>query len=446
MIRKKIFRRTANLISQLILSILILLVVYSLIEQRRQVRDYALSFGIVIAGEVERLVQWDDRYALRQSIDRLLESDPFFRYILVIRDGEIYSESSRDGIHVSEEFSMQLSEYPAHPYYRNLRDEDGVFLYEIIVPVIDTDSFMRIGIERKAIDNNLIPYICVMLAVGLIILAAGIIFARKIAEKSTAEINLLSKAIRNYQDSYDSSTFSESVREITTEELAESFSRLVAERRTADDMLKKSLAEKDALLKEIYHRTGNNMQIISSLLYLQCDKYSDPDFLMMVEKLDCRIHVMAIAHQLMYDSNDLSSISIKKYIADLSSFIIYKYSKYSKNVSLNLETEDFKMLYDKAVPIGLILNELISNSLLHAFPSDGRGEIKIETFRYSRNSNRIIINYSDNGYGLPEDFDLRNSCNSLGIKIITALAEEQLDGVLSLHSRDGCFCSFEFDT
>ena len=123
----------------------------------------------------------------------------------------------------------------------------------------------------------------------------------------------------------------------------------------------------------------------------------------------------------------------------------YKYLKYSPDVSLDLQVEAFKMLYDKAIPIGLILNELISNSFLHAFPDAEKGNIKIQMYKDKSRKSRVNFIYSDSGGGFPDDLSFENDGNSLGTKIITSLAEGQLRGILDIKNKDGYICKLEFD-
>ena len=446
MIRQKIFRRIALLITNLIVSSLIILVVFSIIEQRRQINNYILSNGQVFANGLERLILWDDIYAIEKSLDILLESDSFYRYILVINENELYAESCICKGLKSDKLLNMVSENPVKPYTWTFEDEEGRVFFEAVIPIRNTDAFLRIGMARKMIDRQLLNYILMILLIGFILLVAGIIFSHKIAKRSTVEITLLSEEINNYRNSFNDNSISDSGDETSTEKLVESFKRLVSERREAEKQIRKSLNEKDVLLREIYHRTGNNMQIISSLLFLQCDQCSEPESITLAEKLDCRIQVMAIAHQMMYDSTDLSSISVKKYVTDLSSFLLYKYSKYSSSILLNLDVEDFSMLYDKAVPIGLILNELINNSFFHAFSGQREGEINIKISRDLSRNGRVVFIYSDTGSGVPIDTDAENNGDSLGIKIITSLAEGQLQGVLDFKNDSGYECRLEFDT
>lgn len=193
-----------------------------------------------------------------------------------------------------------------------------------------------------------------------------------------------------------------------------------------------SLKEKEQLLKEIHHRVKNNMQIISSLLSLQSDSIVDEKVLGLLRESRNRINSMALVHEMLYKSHNLSQIALKEYIESLSMTVRRSYALPDAVIEFCYDiAEDIYFDIDHMIPIGLILNEAISNSLKHAFP-DKRGRINISLVH---DGNKHTLSISDNGKGLKEDFDIEKDSN-LGIQLIHMLAE-QLDGNLKLESKDG---------
>ena len=208
----------------------------------------------------------------------------------------------------------------------------------------------------------------------------------------------------------------------------------VTERKQAEERLKASLQEKDVLLRELYHRTKNNMAVISSLLALQAGHVRDEFTLRILQEMENRIHTMAMVHQKLYQSQNLSSIDLHEYVADLARLAFDSYQIAPNQIALVLDMEDISVLIDVAIPCGLILNELLSNALKHAFPGDRKGEVRIRIHRAEQGV--ILLHISDDGVGVPQDFDFRQS-DTLGMQTVFGLAEHQLGGKVMIDTSSG---------
>ncbi|MBU7047850.1 MAG: PAS domain S-box protein [Theionarchaea archaeon] len=202
--------------------------------------------------------------------------------------------------------------------------------------------------------------------------------------------------------------------------------------RKRGEQVKASLREKEVLLKEIHHRVKNNLQIIISLLSLQSQYVKDKKYEEMLKESQNRIRTMALIHEKLYQSENLANIDFHEYMRTLVQDMAQSYGAQKKEISLTLDLEDISLGIDAAIPCGLILNELVSNSLIHAFP-EGKGDIKIFLHSYG---DYIELKVSDNGIGLPEGLDFRTT-TSLGLHLVTILAEDQLDGEASLDREGG---------
>ena len=204
-------------------------------------------------------------------------------------------------------------------------------------------------------------------------------------------------------------------------------------RQQADAQVKKSLKEKEALLKEVHHRVKNNLQIISSLLNLQSNAIEDENVLGFFRESQNRVRLMAMIHEKLYQSTDFGTIELADYIRDLSSHLLRSYGINQSHVRLDIAIDNIALEIDTAVSCGLIINELITNSLKYAFPSSilnqtVQGEIAI-TARLT-DAEHFSICYRDSGVGLPEDFDIENA-RTLGLQLISSLTE-QLGGLLTV--------------
>lgn len=197
--------------------------------------------------------------------------------------------------------------------------------------------------------------------------------------------------------------------------------------------LKSSLKEKEVLLREIHHRVKNNMQIVSSMLNLQAH-HVDGDgiaFDVLMESRN-RVRSMAIVHEKMYQSNDLTHIKFDDYIQKLVSDLFSSYGISQDQIKLIINVEDIMLNIETAVPFGLIITEIVSNSLKHAFPEERKGELKVSLRKLDGNFELIV---SDDGIGFPEELDYKKT-SSLGLQLVNSLVG-QLEGTISMDSSHG---------
>jgi PAS domain S-box-containing protein len=205
--------------------------------------------------------------------------------------------------------------------------------------------------------------------------------------------------------------------------------RDITERKLVAERLEASLREKETLLRELYHRTKNNMQVISSLIDLQVFAVNDEETQNLFKETQNRIKTMALVHEKLYKSRDLSNLNLKDYMGDLADALFRSYHLSEDRISLNLAVEAISVSIDTAIPCGLIINELMSNSLKYAFPGDRRGTVSLAI--HHSEQGEIDMRFSDNGVGLPKDLDFKNT-KSLGLTLIRKLSEKQLKGTVEV--------------
>ncbi len=218
------------------------------------------------------------------------------------------------------------------------------------------------------------------------------------------------------------------------------------EHRQAEEALKTSLREKELLLKEVHHRVKNNLQIIKSMLYLQSPHIKDEQAIEMFKESQNRIYSMALIHEKLYESESLSKIDLAQYIRSLITNLFRSYGMTERAVRPKISVENVALNVDTVIPCALIINELVSNSLKHAFPhlpkgADGKGEIRVD-LRHDR-GNKVKLTIGDNGIGLPTGFEMQN-CESLGLKLVSVLAK-QLKGTLRLDTGAGTEFAITFE-
>jgi len=213
----------------------------------------------------------------------------------------------------------------------------------------------------------------------------------------------------------------------------------ITEKIKHNEQIKTSLREKETLLKEIHHRVKNNMQIIIGLLNLQQRKIEDVESRNIFIESQNRIRAMAQVHEELYRSKDLSNINAKNLITNIVGNLFKTHYYFNRNVNYKNLTEDIYINIDYAIPCGLIINEIVSNSLKYAFVNMNEGEIIVEL---KKRENKYVLLISDNGIGLPEDFDYK-TITSLGMRLIYNLSE-QINGKIDMKTNNGLKYSIEF--
>jgi PAS domain S-box-containing protein len=207
----------------------------------------------------------------------------------------------------------------------------------------------------------------------------------------------------------------------------------ITQRKNAENKVKESLNEKELLLREIHHRVKNNMQIISSLLNLQRSYIQDAEADNILQESQGRVKSMALVHEKLYQTDDLSKINVAEYIRSLSMNLFHSYTV-KPGIKLTLDVGEVYFNIDTAVPLGLIINELVSNSLKYAFCDRENGEISI-SLKETDDSGIYHLKVRDDGVGFPSDLDFNNT-PSLGLKLVNTLVN-QLDGEIELVTNGG---------
>ncbi len=364
-------------------------------------------------------------------------------------NGDVFAAYSRDGgelvmppLPLVEDITFTSSYVISvkHIY----QDDDFIGSIHIIA---DLDLFYR-QLERSIIVTAVIIILCSGLAL-LISLSVLRVIARPIetlvdtANEVSESRDYSLRAVKFADDDLGNLTeeFNDMLHQIQQrdEEMEQRVEERTQEISDANKMLTDSLTEKVVLLKEIHHRVKNNMQIISSLLSLQTRQVTDPVIVEMFQNSRNRIRAMASIHERLYQSDDLAKVDFAQYLKGLADYLFQSYKISPQDIRFHSEVEDVSLDLDHAIPCGLMINELISNSLKYAYPSGRKGEIRV---RLTQSEKGYTLEVADDGIGFPAEVDFRSS-ESLGLQLINTLVS-QLHGSIEMQNRLGTQFTIEF--
>jgi PAS domain S-box-containing protein len=207
----------------------------------------------------------------------------------------------------------------------------------------------------------------------------------------------------------------------------------VTKRKMIEMNLKQALQDKEVLIKEVYHRTKNNMQVISSLLSLKGARISDETYRREFYEMKNRIQAMALVHDMLYQTNNLSRLNLGIYIKNLVNLLVVSHSDKSDKVKVQYDLCDYEVSIDAAIPCGIIITELVINVFKYAFRENKEGVLIVTLSRAVNNSVRLII--SDDGSGIPDN-EIFNE-DKLGTQLVKSLVEDQLNGTITCENKNG---------
>ena len=208
----------------------------------------------------------------------------------------------------------------------------------------------------------------------------------------------------------------------------------VREHKLAREHLTLALNDKDVLLKEVHHRTKNNLLTVSGLLSLQSSRIHDKQMHGILDEMRDRIQSMALVQEQLYRADNVSNLALKEYLIALSSLIFRNYQIRVDRIALNFNMQSVIVPADAVLTCGLVVNELLTNALKYAFPENRGGEVRISLDRLDNST--VILRIRDSGVGIPEEFDIRTA-DSLGLHLVMMLAERQLRGTVVLQREAG---------
>jgi two-component sensor histidine kinase/HAMP domain-containing protein len=317
---------------------------------------------------------------------------------------------------------------------------------------------VQLVLSRARVDELVLTYstlaIILLLVVNLSIFATNIILSRQYIFNPLSSLEASVKSIaggdldaaidtrKNDEIGQLASAFKEmmvNLKKITASR--DDLNREVQERKKAERELKASLKEKEVLLKEIHHRVKNNLQMVQSLLNLQRSKTDSDQFKQAIDDSQGRIRSMALIHEILYRSNDFTHLNLNFYFEGIVQGVYAIYQKPDIPIRRVFEVDALELDLDKSIACGLIVNELVTNSLKHAFGAAQSGKIVISLTQ--EREDEALLQVKDNGSGLRRGMDWKVT-DSLGFQIVRILSEEQLSGCIDLFSNEGLSVEIKF--
>ncbi|MBU2945164.1 sensor histidine kinase [Zobellia uliginosa] len=198
--------------------------------------------------------------------------------------------------------------------------------------------------------------------------------------------------------------------------------------------LEEKIREKETLIKEVHHRVKNNLQTVSSLLSLQSRSIEDKDVKSLLKSSQNRVITMAIVHEMLYMREDLSKIEYRSYVQELAEYLVRSIKGTSSNITLNIDIPNVKLNIDTAIPLGLLINETVTNSLKYGIVNENKGEIRIKLRK--TDDDEFVLSVGDDGKGFPEEVTHKNS-KSLGLKLIHNLSRQLHGSIMRDFSEEG---------
>jgi two-component sensor histidine kinase len=319
---------------------------------------------------------------------------------------------------------------------KELTTDKGAIL-DFGVPLLKGEiGVLHMGISESSIRRDVNGIVTLIILFSLFVIIAGSIAAAFFSNVITKPILKLAGAAAAFgRGEMNQDVIKTSDDEIG--ELVKVFNAMVNNRMKAEDEILRSLKEKEVMLQEIHHRVKNNLQVILSLLSLQAEGIADRPVRAMFEESRNRIKSMALIHEKLYESRDMAHIDFKAYLQSLVSGIANTYKR--QDVICSVEMGPVELSVNIGIPCGLIVNELVSNSLKHAFPEGKKGMIRVGI---NKNSDSYVLTVEDNGVGFPEEADFRKT-SSLGLLLVNVLTRQVL-GTIELSRGNGTKFSITF--
>ncbi len=446
-------------------------------EKLKSLNEKVNSIAKITAFGISSGMYFDDYDASAEEISAIIKSESL-EYVIILKDDSLYYEynksiadSCKYNIISRDEISDKLEILKSHA--------PVTMENEIIGDLFIGYSLTHVNTKIKELSKSIaIVSIALFLVGSVLVYFVGYYFTRPLAQmfdtvSKISDGDLKQRTIINSNDEvgYLGESFNEMLDEIentniemetingeleqrvedrtielqdTLHSLEKTLSLLEEEnevRKKAEIEISESLKAKEIMLKEIHHRVKNNLQVVSSLLFFQSKKITDPKTLEIFREGENRVKSMALIHEKLYKGDDLANIDFKEYVKNLSSYLLQSYGVDQSKFKMINGMGDIKLGIDTAVPCGLIINELITNSFKHGFKGQTNGEIKID-MGYDENNN-YLLKVSDNGKGLPEGLKIEES-DSLGLRLVNNLII-QLNGKVEYSSDNGTTVKLVFE-
>ena len=404
------------------------------------------SLAKVLAENGSAALMFEDNIAGNELLASLKTNDQIVAAYFITSKNNIIAEHHRG--------SVLPEGLPSVPRADSLYFQNSyLHLFQSVTYRSDDVGTVYLKADLEQMHQKIAGYITSVIIFFILFSCLIFLFSLRIQKLITGPILHLADVARNFSLTKDYSLRAEAQSDDELGFLTERFNEMLGqiqnhekalrkeltERKLAEKKLLTSLKEKEVLLKEIHHRVKNNLQIISSLLNLQTEYVKDTQAHQMFRESQNRVRSMALIHETLYRSEDLAKIDISEYIHSLVQNLFRSFRANQATIKLSVQVENVFLNINTAIPCGLIINELVSNSLKHAFPvqdigkTDRSNKIKISLKKINKRQMELMV--ADNGISLPGDFDPKKT-NTLGLELVNTLTE-QLNGSVRIDLNEG---------
>ncbi len=445
-------------------------------EQLKSLNEKVNSIAKITSYGVSSGVFFEDYEASSEEIEALIKTETI-KYVLILKDDSLYykyKKSTADSCgfdninsdYISESMEILKSHAPITMSEEKIGDiYIGYSLKRVNAKIAELENSIGLVSIILFVFGSLVVYLIgyyFTLPLSKIFETVNIISEGDLKQRSSVttndEVGYLAESFNEMLDKIENTNVEmeqinnelEQRVHDRTEELEDTLRTLEITlvslkkenevRKNAEKEISESLKEKEVMLKEIHHRVKNNLQVVSSLLFFQSKKISDPKTLEIFRDGENRVKSMALIHEKLYKADDLANIDFHEYVKNLSSFLFQSYGVDQHKFKFRNDVKDVKLGIDTAVPCGLIINELVTNSFKHGFKGFDSGEIKITMHHIE---NKLVLEVCDTGKGMPKDFNV-DKTDSLGLRLVNNLTI-QLNGKVEYSSHNGTKVKLVFD-
>jgi two-component sensor histidine kinase len=404
---------------------------YEWITFRRALVQNVTTLAQVVAANSTAALAFRSPADAREVLNALEAEETITAAVLYDHDGEIFA-------FYPDNLNPRL--FPAHPGRDGHTFEtQNLVVFEPVIQGKERYGTLFIRASLRIIYNSVRNYAEIVLMIFLASFFAAFLLSTVLTQSISVPVQSLAKAARKVSENND---YAVRVPKVSNDELGmltQTFNEMLAKVEESDSGLRKAIGEKDVLIQEVHHRVKNNLQVILSLFDMQSRHLDNPEALEVFQDCKARIRSMSLVHELLYGSSDLSKIDFRQYIQKLAADLSTSYFPLDKQLKTDIDLKHLELDISKAVPLGLLANEVLTNSIKHAFA----GQQDPEVFIRQLPDDKLKIVIGDNGKGLPSDIDLSNP-KTFGLRIIRLLAE-QLNAELTVESREGTTYTIQMD-
>jgi two-component sensor histidine kinase/uncharacterized membrane protein affecting hemolysin expression len=313
----------------------------------------------------------------------------------------------------------------------------SLIIYQPVIQGTERYGTLYIKASLSGIYASIWNFAKMVTLIFLLSLFAAFVLSTILQKGISVPIQSLASAARSVSDNRDYSLRVPKPGDDEIGSLTATFNEMLAKIQETDAGLRKAIGEKDVLIQEVHHRVKNNLQVILSLFDMQSRQVKNEEALIVFQDCKARIRSMSLVHELLYGASDLSKIDFRQYAMKLVKDLTNSYNHGEHFVQTDIELDQVELDISKAVPLGLLTNEILTNSLKHAFSMTTSPRMFIQQIP----SSNLCIQIGDNGPGLPPGIELK-SATSFGLRIISLLSE-QLQAKIMVNSEHGTVYTVE---